>query len=319
MKKKSFTLLTLLALVVVLGLTGCSRTVEDVARWKAGSSIEKLIKALGDPKMEVRLAATEALSELKAEPAVDSLAALYNDPEDEIILAAVEALASIGSKSITTPMIAALKLDFPQARKTAAVKLGEQKATGAVKQLGEALNDSEADVQLSAAVALGRIGDEGGSEALAGKLGDSSVALRKACVEALGQTGGDVAAEGLIDALADSDAGISKAAIASLVHLKETSVPFALEALRNEKKKIRAESISVLRKLEAIPEDGNNLIWYQLARISVDSEEEIDKGVVHMLAKQGEPAIDTLLEAAAHVVVDFREHAVLALEHIGKP
>lgn len=318
MKRKPFIFISLLAAVALLGLTGCSRTIDDVAKWKAKGNIEKLIKALSDPKVEVRLAATEALGELKAEPAVNALAALYNDTEETVILASVESLAQISTPSVITPMTAALKLDYTQARKTAAVTLGELKATGAVSQLVEALDDSEADIQLAAAVSLGQIGDEGGSEGLVGKLDAPSAELRKACAESLGKTGGETAAEGLIGALADEKDPVGKAAKQSLINLGDLSVPFALDALKNDDIKIRAGAIAVLRGLKSVPETGTNLIWYQLARASVDKNEGIDKGVVMTLSKLGEPAFDTLLEAAAHNVQDFREHATYALERQGK-
>jgi HEAT repeat protein len=318
MKRKPFRLLTLLTLVAMLGLTGCSRTTEDVEKWKASGNIEKLIKALTDPKVEVRLAATEALGELKAEPAVDALVVLYNDPDDAVILASVESLAAIGTPSVITPMTIALKLEFPIARLTAAETLGQLKAVGAVNQLVETLDDSDAEVQLAAAVSLGLIGDESGSEGLAARLNTPSTALRKACVISLGLTGGELAAEGLIGALADENEGIEKAARESLIGLGETAIPFALEALKSGDTPIRAGAIAVLRGLKAVPETGSNMIWYQLARASVDRKEGLDKSVVQTLVAQGESAYDTLLEAAAHPAPEIRENATFALERGGK-
>ena len=318
MKKKPFVFISLLAVIALLGLTGCSRTVDDVAKWKAKGNTEKLIQALSDPKIEVRLAATAALGELKAEPAVDALASLYNDSEETVILASVKSLSQIKSPSVTTPMIAALKLEYPQARKTAAVTLGELKAVGAVAQLTESLNDGDAELQLAAAIALGNIADEGGSKGLAGQLNTPSAELRKTCVESLGKTGGDTAAEGLIRALDDENSGIHRAAIQSLKDLGGLSLPHVLEALKNEQVKIRDGAIVVLKELDAVPESGSDLIWYELARTSVSKKEGLNKGTVQLLVQMGEPAFDTLLEAAAHPVEAFREHASLALERNGK-
>ena len=314
MKKKAAILLTL---IISLGLIGCSRTVEDVANWKTKGNIEKLIKALTDPKAEVRIAATQALGDLKAEPAVDSLAALYNDSEESVVLASVNALSTIGSKSTTTPMIAALKLNSPDARTTAAVALGTLKATGAIQPLAEVLDDSEETVQLAAAHSIGQIGDADGSAALVEKLNSPSVELRTACVESLGLTGGEIAAEGLIGALTDKNREVVKAAIASLVQLKETSLPYVLDALQNDIRKIRAGAIAVLREQDAIPHEGSNAVWFQLARASITQQEEINPSVIKILVKMDSAAVDTLLEAAGHHVSAFREHASLALERIG--
>ncbi|QBG46024.1 HEAT repeat domain-containing protein [Verrucomicrobia bacterium S94] len=318
MKKKRFSFIYVITLALLLGLTGCSRTVDDVAKWKAGGNVEKLIKALQDPKYEVRLAATEALGDLKAEQAIDDLAALYNDTEDEIVMAAVEALAEIGTAATVTPLSAALKLDFSESRIIAAEKLGELKAVGAVPQLVDALDDSEAAVQLAAAQSLGQIGDPSAGEGLAGKIDDSSAALRLACVKALGQCGGDAAAAALIRALGDSDSNISKAAIDSLETLGDFSRSYALEAIKHENAQIRSGAIAVLRRLKAVPTSGNDLIWYQLARASVDSDQDLDEGVTANLINMGDAAVDTLLLAAAHPVEAFREHATYVLEHMGR-
>lgn len=317
-KRSSFIRLTILALVAALGLTGCSRTVDDIAKWKASGNTAKLIKALSDPKVEVRQGAAEALGELKAEPAVDALAALYNDPEEGVVLAAVNALAAIGSESTTTPMIAALKLGNPEARTTAATALGALKATAAVEPLSEALGDSEESVKLAAATALGQIGEEAAGKALVKQLSSGSDALRLACAKSLGSTGGEVAADGLIGALADSNSGVRKAARESLAAIGKTSAPYALKALRSGNEQIRMGAIGVLRDIKSIPLTGTDSIWFTLAKVSVDGDDTIDNGVVEKLAKRkGE--VETLLEACAHSVADFREHAIRALQAIGKP
>ncbi|MDZ8119263.1 HEAT repeat domain-containing protein [Pontiella agarivorans] len=318
MNKRLFSFIYLITFAVLLGLTGCSRTVDDISKWKAGGNVEKLIKALQDPKYEVRLAATEALGDLKAEQAIDDLAALYNDSEDEIVMAAVEALAEIGTPAAVTPLSAALKLDFSESRTIAAEKLGALKAAGAVPQLVDALDDSEAAVQLAAAKSLGQIGDPSASAGLAGKIDDPSADLRLASVESLGRCGGDSAIAALIRALGDSETHVSNAAIASLETLGDSTKPSVLNALKSENSKIRSGAIAVLRRLKAVPTTGNDLIWYQLARASVDSKQGIDKGVVANLVKMGDAAVDTLLQAAAHPVEAFREHAAFALERMGR-
>ncbi len=315
MKGKIF---ILFALLFTLGLMGCSRTIDDVANWKAKGNIEKLIEALTDSKVEVRLAATEALGELKVELAVDHLATLFNDSEETVIVASVNALASIGSPSITTPMIAALQLENSDVRTIAAIALGELAASGAIQPLIDALNDSEAAVQLASAHSLGQIGDEKGSEALVGKLDAStSVELRVACAKSLAMIGGDVAAKGLIGALKDSDATVGEIAVTSLVQLGESSIPFALEALKDEYEKIRSGSVAVLQELNAVPLKGSHAIWFQLALVSINPSDDINPDVIDALVILGDKMVDTLLEAAAHTESSFREHASLTLERIG--
>ena len=318
MQRNTFIRLLALMLIAILGLTGCSRTIDDVAKWKASGNTAKLIKALSDPKVEVRQGAAEALGELKAGPAVDALAALYNDPEEGVVLTAVNALAAIGTPSTTTPMIAALKLDNPEARTTAATALGELAATAAVEPLSEALEDTEESVQLAAATSLGQIGDEAGSKALVKQLSSGSDAVRLACAEALRSTGGDVAADGLIGALADFNGGVRKAAETSLVAIGKPSAPYALKALRSGNKQIRAGAIGVLREIKSIPLTGSDAIWFTLAKVSVDRSDAINPDVVKQLAKRDDE-VETLLEACAHSSADFREHTIHALEIMGEP
>jgi HEAT repeat protein len=315
MTKKPIAFIHLLVAIALLSLTGCSRTMDDVAKWEAQGNVEKLIKALSDPKFEVRLAATEALGELQAEPAVDNLTALYNDNEDEIVMASVVSLSEIGTPAVITPMTVALTLEDAQARKIAAATLGELQAKGAVAQLSEALNDSDADVQMTVAIALGQIGDEGANEALVGKLSNSSVELRITCVESLGMIGGPIGIEGLIGALADPEKSVSSAASRSLENLGEFSVPFLLSALQNSQKIIRQGVIDVLQNLNAVPTSGSDLIWYQLALGSVDGSDTLNPEIIQTLEKQNDSAIDTLLLAAASPLVDFREYATYVLEH----
>jgi HEAT repeat protein len=318
MKRRPFTLFTMLALAFSLGLVGCSRTIDDIAKWQAKGDTEKLIKALADPKTEVRQAAATALGELKAVPAIDSLAALFNDAEESVVLASVNALAAIGTESTISPMIAALKLDYPRARNTATVSLGELKAVAAVEPLCEVLDDSDETIQCNAAIALGQIGQDAASEALVNKLSSRSERLRLECTKSLALTGGKVAANGLTGALADSSGTVQKAAIASLIALGKISEPYALEALKGEEKATRKGAIAVIKGIKAIPLVGTNAIWYNLAKVSVDNSDAIDTATVTKLAKmRGETG--TLVEACAHEVADFREHAFRALETIGAP
>lgn len=233
------------------------------------------------------------------------------------MLAAVDALAAIGTEATTSPMIAALKLDQTQARNTAAVTLGKLKATGAVEPLCEALDDSEESVRNAAAVSLGQIGDEAASKALVKKLSSGSDELRLNCAQSLASTGGEVAADGLVGALADSSGAVRKAAVKSLVEIGTISTPYALEGLKNDQEQVRSGSIAVIKGLKAIPLTGAHAIWYSLAKISVDNTDTIDPATVEKLIKMtGET--DTMLEACAHSVADFREHASRALEAIGE-
>jgi HEAT repeat protein len=319
MKKKTQVIFAVLSAMLMLGLVGCSRTISDIAKWKASGNIEKLIGALEDAKPQIRKGAAEALGELRAEAAVDPLAALFSDPDSEVSLTAVEALVAIGNEAAAAHLINALKLDDPSARTVAATGLGTLKTAAAVEALVEALGDTEEDVNCAAAVALGLIGDEAASAPLAGKLKSSSAKLRVACARSLAGTRGKAAVTGLIGALDDDDSGVREAVVGSLISIGKPAAPAVLKAIRDNNATVRRGALAVLKAVDAIPAAGSDLIWYQLAAASVDGRKGLDMTLVGKLARMGDPAVDTLLEAAAHNVTDFREHAFRALETMGEP
>ena len=310
---------TVLALVM-LGLTGCSRTVEDVAKWETSGNIEKLTEALSDPKAEVREAALQSLGTMKEEAAIDDIAACFNDSEENVVLASVSALAAMESTSAVTPLIAALKLEYPAAHITAAEALGRLRARSAVKPLAELLNSTSEEELLIVISAIGRIGAEKGSQPLVDKLTSSSAAnIRKACIDALPATGGPAALKALVDALSDHDVVIREAAKTSLIKIGDPAIPSIMDGLRSDDQGVRGASVALLRGLSAVPTDGHALAWYQIARATTDESMEIDSETVSILVGMGMDAATPLLEAAAHSDPEIRDYAVIALESIGEP
>ncbi len=315
-KKRLLIVPALLALI----LAGCSRTVEDVAKWEAKGDTGKLTEALTDPKFEVRQAAAESLGSLQAEDAVGELAACLNDDEAAVQLAAIHALAAIGTPGTVTPLIAAFKLDHMEARLMAAESLGNLKAEAAVDTLAEALNETDETIQLVACETLGRIESPAGSKPLANKLADTTapIKLRLACIDALAGTGGEVALGALVEGLADDDERIREAATTSLIKIGRPAVPSMIKGLRSKDTMVRSASIKLLRGLNAIPTRGEGLVWYQLARSSMAENAETQQEAIDLLVTKGDPMIPTLIEAASLDVADLREAAAQALEGIGE-
>ncbi len=318
MRHKKHVFLTAISAILLLSLVGCSRTLTDIEKWKARGNIEKLVKALEDPKSEIRKGAAEALGELKAGVAADPLAAIFNDSDNEVGLAAVTALVAIGSDPAIGHLISALKLENSDARIIAAAGLGTLNATKANEALIAALDDDDENVTCVAATSLGQIGDEKASAPLAAKLKSPSATLRLACAAALAHTGGTAAVKGLVRALADENADVRSAVIGSLVAIGKPGTPSVLEALKDTHAAVRSGAISVLKKTDSVPTSGSDIIWYKLAVVSVDGKDDLNMEVVNALARMGDDTVEILLEAAAHNVADFREHAFHALESIGK-
>lgn len=318
MYSKCFTA-TLIALAMI-GLTGCSRTVEDVAKWEADGKVDKLTEALADPKAEVREAALQSLGSLKAEAAIDDIAACYNDSEDSVVLASVAALAVMENKATITPLIAALKLNIPAARMTAIQALGNLKAPSAVKPLAELLEGATEEEQLAVIAALAAIGREAGSQPLVDLFTASpSMKVRRACLDTLPKTGGSTAMKALVNALADNDQTIRAAAKAHLTDLGDSAIPSIEFGLRSHQREVRAASVALLRELNAIPAKGPAWVWFQLAVSTTDDHPEIDVKTVDTLVEMGLDAVTPLMEAAAHSDAEIRDYALVCLEAIGEP
>jgi HEAT repeat protein len=307
--------------LIMSGIVGCSRTVEDVAKWESKSNTEKLKEALTDPKFEVRQASAEALGRLQASDAVDALAACLNDSETEVQLAAIDALCAIGTRDTFTPLAAAFKLDDMNARLKAAEALGALEAVPAIEVLSGGLYDKDEMIQLAACEAIGAIGSKKGSQPLADKLAGESAALkvRMACIDALAHTGGEVALGALVKTLADDDERIRDKATTALIRIGKPAVPAVIAGLRDENALVRSASIKLLRGTGAIPTKGSGLVWYQLARASLDPDRELQTEVVTMLAAKGMDAVPALIEAASLSVPEIREPAAQSLEWIGEP
>lgn len=314
---KKNTIYCMLAIVCMLGLSGCKKSVEDVAKWQSQGNAEKLIKTLSNNNESVRIAAAEALGDLQAQSAVEPLAKVLSDPNPQMALAAIEALASIGNPSVETHFITALKHEDRRVSIAAINGLGSLKSVRAIAPLAKALDDGDEQIACAAATALGRIGDEKAVEPLCAKLASHSYSLRLACIHSLGKTGGQDATAGLATALGDINKTIRQTAIESLVATGKPAEPHALGALRGNTRRGRSSAITVLSAIDAVPTEGSNLVWYLLAQ-APSERDGIDTSVVSQLAKIDHTA-EALLEAVAHNDAGIREHAFHAFETIGEP
>ena len=311
--------LTQLLLIAFLAVSlGCSRTVDDVQKWKAKGNIEKLVKALSDPKMEVRIAAIQALGDLECKAALKDLVARLNDDEDEVVLTALNTLITLGDTSIITPLSAVLQHENEEARLKAVIALGSFKEAGVIPSLEERLDDSSEQVQRAAIQSIGQIGTEAGSAPLLKRLESQEypTELRAEMLNALGKTGGSEAINYLLKQLPDL---CGQEVISALDEIGSVATTQALEKLRSNDAAIRAGAILLLQQRNAMPSIGDDLTWYLLAlRAFVGSPENVHPTAID-LAEQGESAITALIEAACHPDAVIRETACQALELIGRP
>lgn len=319
MKEKATTIYRILAIVCVLGLTGCERTLEDISTWESKGQTAKLIKALGDDNTKVCTAAATALGKMKAESAVAPLAGLFTHANPKVAVAAVESLAAIGGKSAEQQLITAINHNDLRVCLAAISGLGTTQAVSAIDPLSKMLDAIDDEIACAAATALGQMNDAAAVKPLTDKVQTRAQSLRLACVRSLGSIGGPESTEGLVLALGDISKNVRQEAIHALVTTGKSAAPHALTTLRREEANARQSAITILKAIDAVPTEGHDFVWYQLAEIPASQKVRINAELVNQLAGIGTDAIDALLEGVAHEDLNIREHAFRALERIGEP
>jgi HEAT repeat protein len=123
------------------------------------STVEPLIKSLGDESADVRGASAWALEEIDDPRASDALLKGMEDSNPEVREAALWFFKSNGDPRATEPVAKALKDSNPRVRVAAAKTIGKLDSHRAVDPLIEALGDDEQEVRKATAEALEEIGE----------------------------------------------------------------------------------------------------------------------------------------------------------------
>jgi HEAT repeat protein len=156
---------------------------------------------------------------------------------------------------VLAPLRQALRHEKEQARRAAAVALGNLRAAAAVPDLVESLRDPGADVRREAAAALGKVRDRAAVAGLTRSLCDDEEAVRARAAEALGLIGDGTkdAIEGLLSALKDDSPRVRREAASALGRLKPDAEPVraALEkACGDEDRAVAAQAKAALKKVK---------------------------------------------------------------------
>lgn len=306
------TIISLQAIALTLLITACAPTLDDIAKWEATGNQEKLIEALEDANPSIGIAAAEALGNLQALPALDPLAACFNSTNDQLVITAVQSIAHLQHPDAITPLTAALRLPQPEAQQIAIQALGDQKATAAIETLCDQLASAPQDQQLMIVTALQKIASPQASPALIAALESNHPTLQTAAARALGHTGGTGTIAALLPLLASSNRTLAQAASDALYQRGQESVQPLIKTLRRKQQKLRNQAILLLEKLDAVPLQGPDSIWFQLANAAKQQLQKIDPTIIADIAQQ--KSIETLLNGAAHPNEIIRNHAITALE-----
>ena len=310
------TIYILLPIIALLMLTSCSRTLDDIAKWEATGNHLKLIEALEDNDPSIGIAAAEALGNLQTPEAILPLAACLNQTNELLITTAVQALARLEHPDAITPLTAALRLEQTEAQSIAIEALGAMKSTGAIPTLGELLPSANTQQKKLIIAAFEEIASPAASPYLITQLEQGTPALQTASAQALGQTGGEGAVDALIKTLASENRATAQAAITALIKIGKEAVQPLIQALRSESQQMRNQTLTILRKMKAVPTHGADSIWFRLAAAAQQLKKEIEPSLIQRLAV--EKWTETLLDAAAHPNEIIRNHAATALEKMGE-
>ena len=161
-----------------------------------------------------------------------------------------------------------------QARKSAAVALGEIGDSRAVEPLIKILNDLNSNVRWAAAEALKKIG-ESAVEPLIESLKDEKIRILAAV--ALGEIGDFRAVEPLIESLKDDYPKAQWAAAEALQKIGKTAVEPLIESLKDERARIPA--------VVALGEIGDSRAVEPLTKILQDKNADVRWAAMNALEK----------------------------------
>lgn len=165
------------------------KALEFLATSKHPYAREKLISALDDHRVLVRINATRELGDLQETDAIPQLVEMLRDRDQEVRKIAIHALTRTGDTQVLPQIHARLNDYSSEVRGMAATSLGIFRSTESTSVLLKALDDPVDLVRSCAASALGLIMDGRSVSALIKRLGDKSYSVQSSAAEALEQIG----------------------------------------------------------------------------------------------------------------------------------
>jgi len=300
----------MVSMMVMLGLAGCSRTVDDVTRWTESGDIENLIGALEDSSPDIRTGAIEGLGRLKAVQAIAPLVAMLDGTEETACLAA-NALGQIGDKRASAPLAEKFRTSSIERRLACGKALGQTGGPVAAEALVLAMADRNADIRSVAISSLSAIGHPA-IPAMVKGLECDRIAVRKWAAVELGRLKAAQAVDALAAAL-DDDVGEVACLAANALGLigdERASTPLA--------EKFSASSGPLrLACGKALGQTGGTVAAEALVHAMADDNAGIRSVAITSLSAIGKPSGPALLTALRHCKKTVRADALSLLGQTG--
>jgi HEAT repeat protein len=263
----------------------CLSVTHTLAQIASPSATPTLVRALHHPVTEEKRMAARALGQI-GEPALAGLIAHLDDTDPLVRQAAVAGLAQRPRNArVVQALIAALRDEDSEVRRSAAWMLGRSRSQRAVRPLLPLLQDPDVAVVKAAVYALGWLEAVPAIDPLFEMLGDPAHPLREEAARALSRIGGQAcdllekqlttgdrdtrqtvlsgiawirdearAIDFYITGLQDEDAGVRRLAAQRLGWRQENrAIPALLAALRDGSPDVVAVAVSALGYLKAAP------------------------------------------------------------------
>jgi HEAT repeat protein len=179
-----------------------ARGCEELGDLKVVEMVDEIARCLGDPVVEVRLAAARSLGVIGSLALLKTILGVLATGGRWGALDTYEILRSFGPAA-SKPVAQALEpISPPRVRRLAAELLGLMHSVEAVPALRSLLSDPDLELRTRVARALGRIGDPSAEPELIEGMKDPWWSVRAACAHALGELGS-------ISAIPDIERGLS--------------------------------------------------------------------------------------------------------------
>jgi HEAT repeat protein len=303
-------------------------------RWQAAQAlgdlrdaraIAPLIEALNDSNQWVRIVAAEALGQIGDPSATAALIFALNDMSIWVRRASVVALGQIGDSRAISPLTERL-LRPPNSQWPEELHVVIAKSLGAIggeaiKNLIDALNDSDVWVSSAAARALGQIGDSQAIVPLTDLMQHESRWVRSATTQALAQIAD---ARAVRAALTADEAPRAFWKLMALKEIDQSTVKKLTDLLNDPDEQIRTRAAEVLRQLKD-KRDTGPLINPQRDEVPAEILDKLtphptwgdEESVAQQLAPEKSNGVNPLVTALQDPAAEVRLAAAEALGKTG--